>query len=87
VVAKRSYQKRLLYASGQTGSLQTILALPDEIRAALYAAPFEDVAEPWEIIETRHGALGQAWLRRNDRYYAPPWTAPARWADWWTWRG
>jgi hypothetical protein len=34
-----------------------VLTLPDEIRAALHAAPFEDVTELWEIIETRHDSL------------------------------
>lgn len=46
-----------------------MLTLPDDVRDALQAARFEDVADLWELIEAQYGIAGQAWLGRNDRYY------------------
>jgi hypothetical protein len=46
-----------------------MLTLPDEIRAALHAAPFDTVADLWEVIESQYGMDGKAWLGRNDRFY------------------
>jgi phage terminase large subunit-like protein len=46
-----------------------MLALPDEFRATLHGAPFDTVADLWELVETRYGIEGKAWLGRNDRFY------------------
>ena len=46
-----------------------MLTLPDEFRATLQAAPIEAVADLWELVETRYGIEGKAWLGRHDRYY------------------
>lgn len=46
-----------------------MLTLPDDVRAALQAAPFDAVADLWELVETRYGTEGKAWLGRNDRFY------------------
>lgn len=46
-----------------------LLKLPDDIRAALHAAAYEDVMDLWAMIEATYGRDGQAWLGRNDRYY------------------
>lgn len=46
-----------------------MLLLPDEVRADLHAAPFEDIYDLWEIIERTYGDEGKAWLGRNDRFY------------------
>jgi hypothetical protein len=45
------------------------LKLPDDIRGALQAAPFEQIASLWQVIERRYGMQGKAWLGRNDRFY------------------
>lgn len=45
------------------------LLLPDSVRADLHAAPFEAIADLWEIIERTYGVEGKAWLGRNDRFY------------------
>lgn len=46
-----------------------MLALPPDFRAALHSAPFDAVADLWELVERRYGIEGKAWLGRNDRYY------------------
>ena len=46
-----------------------LLKLPDDIRATLHAAAYEDVMDLWAMIEATYGRDGQAWLGRNDRYY------------------
>jgi phage terminase large subunit-like protein len=45
------------------------LTLPDEFKATLQAAPFDTVADLWELVETRYGIEGKAWLGRADRFY------------------
>lgn len=47
----------------------TPLLLPDDVRAAIQAAPFEAVCDLWEVIEDQYGDAGRAWLGRNDRFY------------------
>lgn len=46
-----------------------MLILPDDVRAGLQAAPFDTVADLWELVETGFGIEGKAWLGRNDRFY------------------
>lgn len=46
-----------------------MLTLPDEFKATLQAAPFDTVADLWELVESQYGMAGKAWLGRNDRYY------------------
>lgn len=46
-----------------------ILVLPDDLRAELHAAPFDAVADLWELVEQQYSDDGRAWLGRNDRYY------------------
>lgn len=46
-----------------------MLTLPDEFRTTLHAAPFDVVADLWELVETRYGIEGKAWLGANDRFY------------------
>lgn len=46
-----------------------MLILPDDVRAALQAAPFDTVADLWELIERQYGIEGKAWMGRNDRFY------------------
>lgn len=46
-----------------------MLNLPDDFRANLQAAPFDAICDLWEIVETKHGNEGKAWLGRNDRFY------------------
>lgn len=43
--------------------------LPETIKTALQAAPFDAVCDLWQIIEDQYGVAGQAWLGRNDRFY------------------
>jgi phage terminase large subunit-like protein len=45
------------------------LILPDDLCATLQAAPFDTVADLWELIESAYGNEGRAWLGRNDRFY------------------
>jgi hypothetical protein len=45
------------------------LILPDDVYQELQAAPFEAIADLWEIIERTYGMAGKAWLGRNDRFY------------------
>jgi hypothetical protein len=46
-----------------------VLSLPDEFSTTLHAAPFEAVADLWEVIESQYGMEGKAWLGRHDRFY------------------
>jgi hypothetical protein len=46
-----------------------MLTLPDEIRTTLHSAPFEAIADLWEVIETQYGIEGKAWLGKHDRFY------------------
>lgn len=46
-----------------------MLALPDEFKTMLQAAPFDTVADLWQLVEGRYGIAGKAWLGRNDRFY------------------
>lgn len=46
-----------------------MLSLPSDLRDQLQAAPFEVVADLWEVIEQNCGIEGKAWLGRNDRFY------------------
>lgn len=45
------------------------LQLPADILAMLQAAPFEAVADLWQLVEERYGLPGKAWLGRHDRFY------------------
>lgn len=43
---------------------------PQSIADALHAAPFDKIAQLWEVLEeTIPGAETRAWLAKNDRYY------------------
>lgn len=46
-----------------------MLSLPNDLRDQLQAAPFDAVADLWEIVEATYGIEGKAWLGRNDRFY------------------
>lgn len=41
----------------------------EAIRERLQAAAFDQLPTLWRLVEDAHGAAGQAWLGRNDRYY------------------
>ncbi len=45
------------------------LELPDDLRAALQAAPYDRIKPMWAAIGSEFGRLGEAWLGRNDRFF------------------
>lgn len=40
-----------------------------ELDALLHAAPFDAIADLWDMVEAKYGAPGKAWLGRHDRFY------------------
>ena len=42
---------------------------PAEVREHIHEAPFDKVAELWDVMEKDFGAEAKRWLARSDRYY------------------